>query len=131
MAYILVVDDEESIREILSRRLSSWGHQVTSADSAESALTVMESAPAPIIFCDLIMPVHDGLWLMERVHEKWPQTAVVVVSGAEDMNKVSQTRKLGAVDFVPKPVGREMLRQALDRALASLAAAETLNRPTP
>ena len=119
MAYILIVDDEESIREILLRRLTSWGHQVTAARTADEALTVMESAPAPIVFSDLIMPVHDGLWLMERVKERWPQTIFVVVSGAEDLTKVTETRKLGAVDYVSKPVGREMLRQALDRALAA------------
>ena len=119
MAYILIVDDEESIREILLRRLTSWGHQVTAARSADEALIVMESSPAPIIFSDLIMPAHDGLWLMERVKERWPQTIFVVVSGAEDLTKVTETRKLGAVDYVSKPVGREMLRQALDRALAA------------
>ena len=119
MAYILVVDDEEPIREILLRRLTSWGHQVTAARTADEALTIMESAPAPIVFSDLIMPVHDGLWLMERVKERWPQTIFVVVSGAEDLANVTKTRKLGAVDYVPKPVGREMLRQALDRALAA------------
>ena len=119
MAYILIVDDEQSIREILLRRLTSWGHQVTAARTADEALTVMESAPAPIVFSDLIMPVHDGLWLMERVKERWPQTIFVVVSGAEDLTRVTETRKLGAVDYVSKPVGREMLRQALDRALAA------------
>jgi len=116
---ILIVDDEQSIREILLRRLTSWGHQVTAARTADEALTVMESAPAPIVFSDLIMPVHDGLWLMERVKERWPHTIFVVVSGAEDLTRVTETRKLGAVDYVSKPVGREMLRQALDRALAA------------
>ena len=119
MAYILIVDDEQSIREILLRRLTSWGHQVTAARTADEALTVMESAPAPIVFSDLIMPVHDGLWLMERVKERWPHTIFVVVSAAEDLTRVTETRKLGAVDYVSKPVGREMLRQALDRALAA------------
>lgn len=120
MAFILVVDDEESIREILFRRLTAWGYQVATARTAEEALTVMGSAPASIVFCDLIMPVHDGLWLMERIRERWPDTIVVVVSGAEDLAKVTRTRKLGAVDYVPKPVGREMLHQALARALAEL-----------
>ena len=119
MAYILVVDDEESIREILSRRLTSWGHQVTVAPTADEALTIMESAPAPIVFSDLIMPVHDGLWLMEQIQQRWPQTIFVVISGTEDLAKVTQTRELGAVDYVSKPLGREMLRQALDRALAA------------
>ena len=120
MASILVVDDEESIREILLRRLSAWGHQVATARTADEALVFMASSPASIVFCDLIMPVHDGLWLIEHIGEQWPATIVVVVSGAEDLAKVAQTRNLGAVDYIPKPIGPEMLHQALERALAEL-----------
>lgn len=124
MAYILVVDDEESVREILSRRLTGWGHRVATARTAEEALALMWSAPAAIVFCDLIMPVRDGLWLMARLREQWPHTILVAVSGAEDPGTVTLTRDLGAVDYVSKPVGREMLHQALQRALAKLESRE-------
>jgi FixJ family two-component response regulator len=67
------------------------------------------------------MPLHDGVWLFGKVLEQWPATIFVAVSGAQDMNTVMRMRQLGAVDFVPKPIGREMLHQALDRALATLA----------
>jgi DNA-binding NtrC family response regulator len=120
VSYILVVDDEATIRNILARRLTSWGHDVVMASNAEEALVLMEATPASIVFCDLIMPVHDGIWLMERIRERWPDTIVIVVSGTEDLAKVGRTRALGAIDFVAKPVGREMLYQALQRALATL-----------
>jgi DNA-binding NtrC family response regulator len=121
MARILVVDDEEPIREILSRRLQQWGHDVAIAATAEAALEQMRQAPADIVLCDVIMPLHDGVWLFGKVLEQWPGTIFVAVSGAQDMNTVMRMRQLGAVDFVPKPIGREMLHQALDRALATLA----------
>jgi DNA-binding NtrC family response regulator len=120
MARILVVDDEESIRDILSRRLIQWGHEVVTAESAEAALVHMREKPAEIVLCDVIMPVHDGIWLLRQILESWPATIFVAVSGAQDMSTVMQMHKLGAVDFVPKPVGREMLHQALERALATL-----------
>ena len=120
MARILVVDDEASVREILSRRLERWGHQVASAPSAEAALEKMKQSRPDIVLCDVIMPVHDGVWLLNQILELWPQMIFVAVSGAQDINTVMELRKLGAVDFVPKPIGREMLRQALDRALATL-----------
>ena len=120
MARILVVDDEASIREILSRRLQQWGHEVATAPTAEAALEQMRQAPAEIILCDVIMPVHDGLWLFRQILASWPNTIFVAVSGTQDVNTVLEMRKLGAVDFVPKPIGREMLHQALDRALATL-----------
>jgi DNA-binding NtrC family response regulator len=120
MARILIVDDEESIRDILSRRVLQWGHDVVTAAGAELALEEMRKSPAEIVLCDVIMPVHDGLWLFRQIAAEWPQTILVAVSGAQDMNTVMQMRKLGAVDFVAKPVGREMLHQALERALATL-----------
>lgn len=79
----------------------------------------MEARSATIVFCDLIMPVHDGTWLMERIHERWPETIFIVISAVEDIGKISKTRKLGAVDFVSKPLGREMVYQALQRALTA------------
>jgi DNA-binding NtrC family response regulator len=120
MARILVVDDEASVREILSRRLQRWGHQVTVAATAEAALVEMKQWRPDIVLCDVIMPVHDGVWLLRQIRELWPEMIFVAVSGAQDINTVVELRKLGAVDFVPKPIGREMLRQALDRALATL-----------
>ena len=120
MARILVVDDEAAIRDILTRRLTQWGHTVTSANGAEAALEALSAQPAEIVFCDVIMPMLDGAWLAKQIQERWPGTVIVAVSGAQEMSTVVKMRQYGAVDYVAKPVGREMLRQALDRALASL-----------
>jgi DNA-binding NtrC family response regulator len=120
MARILVVDDEASVREILSRRLQQWGHHVTTAPTADAALEEMKQWRPDIVMCDIIMPVHDGVWLFREILKLWPQMIFVAVSGVQDMNTLIELRKLGAVDFVPKPIGREMLAQALDRALATL-----------
>ncbi|MSO56957.1 MAG: response regulator [Acidobacteria bacterium] len=122
MARILVVDDEAPIREILTRRLTQWGHDVVSAPGAEPALQAMADRPAEIVFCDVIMPMLDGAWLAQQIRERWPGTVVVAVSGAQDMATVMTMRRHGAVDYVAKPIGREMLHQALERALATLAA---------
>jgi DNA-binding NtrC family response regulator len=122
MARILVVDDEAPIREILTRRLTQWGHEVVTAPTADAAVDVMAAQPAEIVFCDVIMPVHDGVWLAQQIRERWPQTVLVACSGAQEMSTVVKMRQFGAVDFVPKPIGREMLHQALERALATITA---------
>ena len=122
MAKILVVDDEALIRDVLSRRLLQWGHEVVTAPGAEAALAEMAKAPAQIVFADVIMPLHDGLWLVKKLRERWPGTIVVAVSGALDMETVVKMREYGAIDYVTKPIGREMLHQALERALARLPA---------
>ncbi len=120
MARILVVDDEATIRDILARRLTQWGHEVTTVSGAEEAIGEMTKAPAEIVFSDVIMPVYDGVWLAMQIRERWPQTVIVAVSGAQEMSTVMKMRHYGAVDYVVKPIGREMLHQALERALARL-----------
>jgi CheY-like chemotaxis protein len=121
MAYVLVVDDEESIRRLLTRWLEGWGYQAKEAGNANEALELMSAEPAAIMLCDVMMPVHDGIWLTEQVRTRWPETAVIMASSAQDMETVMKMRKQGAVDYVTKPFGREMLRQALQRASERLS----------
>ena len=116
MSYVLVVDDEESIRKLLTRWLDGWGYQSKEAANANEAIERMNAESASIVLCDVMMPVHDGIWLAEQVRARWPQTAVIMASSAQDMETVMRMRKQGAVDYVTKPFGREMLRQALLRA---------------
>jgi CheY-like chemotaxis protein len=116
MPYVLVVDDEEAIRKLLTRWLSGWGYEAKEAANADDAIDIMAVEAADIMLCDVMMPVHDGVWLAEQVRARWPHTAVIMASSAQDMETVMRMRKQGAVDYVTKPFGREMLRQALQRA---------------
>jgi len=97
-----------------------WGHEVVTASGAEAALQEMSKSPAEIVFSDVVMPVLDGVWLAKELRERWPDTVVVAVSGAQEVSTVVKMRQHGAIDFVTKPIGREMLHQALERALAKL-----------
>ena len=63
------------------------------------------------------------------MRERWPDTIIVAVSGALEVQTVVTMRQYGAIDYVTKPIGREMLHQALERALARLPASD--NRPAP
>ena len=127
MSYVLIVDDEESIRRLLGRWLAGWGYVFKEAGTANDALELMTQEPASIILCDVMMPVHDGIWLTEQVRNRWPHTAVVMASSAQDMETVTRMRKQGAVDYITKPFGREMLRQALQRASETLQAPDIEN----
>lgn len=133
LPYVLVVDDDETLGRVLTRWLSSWGYHAAAVRSAEEALAVMEAAPAAIVISDIIMPVHDGIWLVEKIHAAWPDTVMIMESGVEDQGKVLAARRCGAIDFLPKPFGREMLFQAMQHAgtrLAQLPAASTQARLT-
>lgn len=116
MSYILVVDDEPQICELLTRWLTVLDHRVKGVLSATSALEAMLAEPADILFCDVKMPGRSGLWLVERVRARWPDTAVIMASGVDDLQTVEKSRALGAVDYITKPFSSQLLRQALDRA---------------
>ena len=117
---VLIVDDDEKIRQLLRRWLENWGYTVEEAPNALEALRVMLVHPPSIMFVDISMPGHDGLWLMERVGTKWPGTVMIMVSGVDDVELVRKSKQAGAIDYVLKPFGRETLHQALARANAAI-----------
>ena len=118
---ILVVDDEQAIRELLRRWLSCLGYVVRVAEDARGALESMFAGPSEILIADIKMPGWDGFWLMERVRSKWPRTAIIVASGVAEMASVRKAQNFGAVDYITKPFNQEMLRLALERAQARMA----------
>lgn len=115
---VLVVDDELAAREFLRHWIEGWGYTVIQAQSATEALRVMLIEPAPIMVCDIKMPGRDGIWLVERVREKWPQTVIIMATAVDDLQTVMKSQRAGAIAYVTKPLGYELLRQALDRAHA-------------
>lgn len=117
---VLIVDDEPPIRVLLAHWLTKWEYSVKDAGSAIEALDAMAAEPAQIVVCDIGMPEHDGLWLAEQVHTRWPETAVIMATGWDDSQTVHTSRKLGAVAYVTKPFDPDLLRQAVDHASGRL-----------
>lgn len=115
---VLVVDDEIGIRMLLTRMLKGWGFGVWHVASADEALQIMEAEPADILLSDVSMPVHDGLWLAEQVHTRWPRTAIVMSTAHQDPHTVQTSRKVGAVAYVTKPFVAYVVQDALDRVSA-------------
>lgn len=124
---ILVVDDEEGLREALTERLRHIGYEVNAADSAESALAQLAAFEPNLVLTDLRMPGMSGLDLTERVLEDRPEVDVVVMTGHEDMTSAVGAMKAGAVDYLVKPVRMEALSSLVDRVLKE----QSLDRRTP
>jgi response regulator RpfG family c-di-GMP phosphodiesterase len=114
---VLVVDDEAGVRDLMSRWLESQGYPVTSASDADEALTRMEQAPAAVALCDIRMPGHDGLWLAERLRQAYPDTAVIMATGVQDVAPAVESLRHGVVDYLTKPFGRDRLREAVWRGV--------------
>jgi CheY-like chemotaxis protein len=118
-SYVLVVDDEPVVRAFLAHCLEGWGYGVKQAGSADEALDLMVAKPASVVLCDVKMPGHDGLWLAERLRTTWPGTPVVMASGIDDLQTIRQSRDLGAVDYITKPITPSQLREVLRRVTSS------------
>ena len=114
---ILIVDDEDGIRDVLVRWLTSSGYAATSARSADEALARLAANPVAAVLCDIRMPGHDGLWLAAKIRQRFPETAVIMSSGVHDADAATECARQGVVDYLVKPFGRDRLRDAVSRAV--------------
>jgi response regulator RpfG family c-di-GMP phosphodiesterase len=114
---VLVVDDEGSIRELMSRWLESGGYKVSRAAGADEALSAMEAGAPAVALCDILMPGRDGLWLARRIRQEYPETAVIMASAVAEYS--SEAARLGdcVVDYLTKPLDRARLRAAVVRGV--------------
>lgn len=112
---ILLVDDEEDIRDLLGMLLMDLGYSVRTAENGEAALSsFMESRP-DIILTDIKMPGMNGLALLRAVKKKAPDVEVIMISGHGDMQLAIESLKLNAADFITKPIDDDILAIALDK----------------
>lgn len=112
---VLVVDDENVVRELMARWLQSGGYTVASAADADQALSLIENKTPAVALCDIRMPGHDGLWLADRIRRDHPETAVIMATGVQDVDAAVESLRQGVVDFLTKPFDRERVRDAVIR----------------
>jgi two-component system nitrogen regulation response regulator NtrX len=116
---ILVVDDEPAILDSLSKILEDEGYQVTLAKSGAEALKVLATEPHDLVMLDIWMPEMDGLDTLKRLREQWPRQQVVMMSGHGSIETAVRSIKLGAYDYIEKPLSLDhvtlRVRHALDQ----------------
>ena len=116
-AAVLIIDDDEAVRGAFRRVLQNTGFTVLEADDGESGLALCAERAPGVVFVDLRMPRMDGLAVLNAMKERHPDTPVVVISGSGTMNDAVEALRLGAWDFVSKPVENELLVRAARRAV--------------
>ena len=118
MAQILVVDDEVGIRELLSEILRDEGHDVRLAENAAEARKVREAGRPDLVLLDIWMPDTDGITLLREWSAAGQLTMpVVMMSGHGTIDTAVEATKIGAMDFLEKPIGMQKLFAAVKRAL--------------
>ena len=116
-AHLLVVDDEANTLASLSRAFRLAGHEATVCDNAAKALELAKAQSFDLIFSDVVMPGKDGLALLEEMRGQGITTPVVMMSGQAHIEMAVRATKLGALDFLEKPVSTEKLLLTVDNVL--------------
>lgn len=102
---ILVVDDDEVVRLSYLRSLAGADWNVESVWDGNDALRVMEEKTFDVVLLDLRMPGLDGMDVLKAIKDKWPDTEVVIITGYPTVETVKEALRLGACDYLAKPVG--------------------------
>lgn len=115
---ILVVDDEQSLRIILSQVLTDDGHDVTVAANGEEALELFRKDPYPIVFTDIVMGDLNGLELLKKVKEINPETQVIIITSHASLDTAITALRAGAYDYLVKPFEElDMISNVAARAI--------------
>jgi two-component system nitrogen regulation response regulator NtrX len=114
---ILIVDDEESICQTLGGILNDEGHEVVAAVSGEEALRLVEEDPPNLVLLDIWLPGMDGIEVLKVIKAGYPRTQVVMMSGHGSIETAVKATKLGAFDFIEKPLSLEKVILVVNHAM--------------
>jgi DNA-binding NtrC family response regulator len=115
-ANILIVDDEEIVRHSHLRSLAATGANTRVAKNGKTALYLMEQHASDVVLLDLRMPDIDGMDVLETIKNRWPESEVVIITGYPSIESAKHAVRLGAFDYLAKPVGPEEIIKAANDA---------------
>ena len=118
---ILVVDDQESMREMLSELLRMMGYDARAVDGGDQALQSLQDTETDLVITDLNMPGMDGMELMKRIKGLYPRLPVIIITGYGTFNTERQVLSSGADGYIPKPCTINRVQETVNQALAGCA----------
>ena len=117
---ILVVDDEPDVRRVVGLILKRAGYEVLEAADGEQAIETLKAGEDPlllrVILTDIRMPVRDGVSLVKYLLQEWPSKKIIVLTGFPNLDMAIGFLKLGAIDYIVKPVEQDRLLAAVAKA---------------
>ncbi|MFC1474705.1 sigma-54-dependent transcriptional regulator [bacterium] len=116
-ASVLIVDDEKNILSTMGMALESNGYAISTCENGEDALKLLGKSRYDLVLLDVMMPGIDGLEVLKRARNMHPDLIVIIMSGHGNISTAVQATKLGAYDFLEKPISREKLLLTVQRAI--------------
>ncbi|MEE9913316.1 MAG: sigma-54 dependent transcriptional regulator [Deltaproteobacteria bacterium] len=124
MNKILIVDDELNMRLVLAAMLKKEGYEVASAADGSEALQILKSGPIAAVITDLKMPRIDGMQLLNRVNQDYPEVPVIMITAHGTVATAVEALKKGALDYITKPFELEELKNVVSKAVKTHALME-------
>ena len=125
---ILVADDDREAQDLWRETLASWGYEVSFVEDGEKALTLVEQEPPHVLLCDLRIPRKNGLDLLRTMKERGLNVATFMLSGVGQIDDAVQAIKLGAHDYLIKPVDLDRLHLLLKNVSSAVRLNENNHR---
>ena len=117
-ANILIVDDEEVVRLSHLRSLEGTDCNAQTVEDGREAISVMEQQPFDVVLLDLRMPDLDGMDVLKTIKQRWPDSEVVVITGYPSIETAKEAVRLGAFNYLAKPVGpNDVIKAANDAVI--------------
>jgi DNA-binding NtrC family response regulator len=114
---LLIVEDEDTLRESLGRVFTREGYQVVTVNSAEPALELFEEGSFDLIITDIVLPGITGIELLKRVKDADPEQVVIIMTAYASLETAVETLRSGAYDYIVKPIIHEEIKQIVKNAL--------------
>ncbi len=127
MAQILIIDDEILLGRSLSRALSQRGHEASAVGTAEEGLSLLDKLLPDIVLLDMQLPGLSGLEALKKIRETDPNILVIIVTAYGTIASAVEAMKLGAIDFLRKPLDTDEVAIAIERTLAHARLARTVS----
>ncbi|MDB4891474.1 MAG: sigma-54-dependent Fis family transcriptional regulator [Gemmatimonadetes bacterium] len=128
---VLVIDDEPALREVLSLRIADWGYDVRAVEDAAQGEREIERKRPDLVLCDLVLPGSSGMELLKRVKRRDAQLPVVMITAHGNVDGAVEAMKLGATDFLTKPLDTVALFALLEATASDVRKRQGLSLEQP
>lgn len=118
MVKVLLIEDSAFQRKVISSIVKDFGYEVITADNGYEGVERIRTGKPDVILSDLLMPEYDGTWVLEQLKAKGITTPVIIVTSDVQNTTKDRCMGLGAFGYLNKPVQKDLLKSAIEKALA-------------